>query len=787
MPEDNKLKKLYIIHHSHTDIGYTNIQARIERWHVDFIRQALDIIDDSKNPGFKWNCESFWVVEKFLQQSSQHDINRFIKTVRSGKIGISGNYLNFNELIDFDVLSNSIRKSSEFGNSIGIIIDSAMTADINGFGWGYSQALHDNGIHNLFTCIHEHHGRIPLDKRHTAFWWKTPRGNKILVWNGQHYHFGNELGLVPDAVSSYIIKDECDADMIFSDHWNVAKIRIPRLFEQLANDDYQFDFLPVMASGLRTDNAPPSQKIMDAIYKWNAAYGEKYYVEMLTLSEFFQILRSKINDIPTYTGDWPDWWSDGTACAPEFTKLFRQTQRDLIYYKYLTGMYPDIKTRATEEVEYNLALYAEHTFGHADSVANPWHFMEHVIASRKKAYAVKAFESVQVLIDDAHKQMGMSDLKTSIPLHYKAVNPFDSAIGGFVKLPIEHYEYHELKLDKGARIIDRKAKQGYPFQIKHTPTGVDYVVYLKLESGETRELEIIPDESKQETHAKIHKNSSQLESDFVRIEWRESEGIISWFDKTSQQELIDPDSTYKPFTPIYEITPVPDRNQMCSVRGKMDRNRKGADFVRSAGTLTETLNVEYGDVYGKAVLKYKVPGISYYELELYAYSDAPRVDVVVKMHKDSVWEPENVYLPLLFSINSDTTELWISKSGVNLRPRKDQIPGTLIDYYSIKNGMALISDNYGIAIATPDTNLLHLGDLEHRERKFFDPSEVSKDNQPIFSWLMTNYWETNFNADLGGFYEFRYTILWGAELNDAEKALSLCKKINNGIKCFRIG
>jgi hypothetical protein len=30
-----------IIHHSHTDIGYTETQQRITRWHVDFIRQAL--------------------------------------------------------------------------------------------------------------------------------------------------------------------------------------------------------------------------------------------------------------------------------------------------------------------------------------------------------------------------------------------------------------------------------------------------------------------------------------------------------------------------------------------------------------------------------------------------------------------------------------------------------------------------------------------------------------------------------------------------------------------------
>lgn len=29
---------------------------------------------------------------------------------------------------------------------------------------------------------------------------------------------------------------------------------------------------------------------------------------------------------------------------------------------------------------------------------------------------------------------------------------------------------------------------------------------------------------------------------------------------------------------------------------------------------------------------------------------------------------------------------------------------------------------------------------------------------------MNNYWETNFKATLGGFYEFRYYIAWGMSL-----------------------
>lgn len=779
-------RKILVIHHSHTDIGYTNLQNRIEKWQIDFIHQALDIIDDDINAGFKWNCESFWVLERFLQQASQQDICKFIKAVRSNRIGISGNYLNFNELIDYDLLFKLISKAKIFGQSIGMRIDSAMTADINGFGWGYSQALYDNNIRNLFTCIHEHHGKIPLNNRHQPFWWRTPKDDKILVWNGEHYHFGNELGLVPAAVSSYIIKDECDAEMIYSDHWSVAKIRIPRLFRQLEKAGYEYDFIPVTASGLRTDNSPPNHKILRAIEKWNNIYGDQYVIEMVTLSEFFDILRAQIRDIPIYKGDWPDWWSDGTACAPEYTRTFRQSQRDLCYYKSLLRQFPEIVSDDVENVEYDLALYAEHTFGHADSVANPWHFMQQNIASRKKAYAVKAYESVQNLIDDAHRQMGMCNLKSCTPLHYMAVNPLDVEVGGLVRLQVGHYEYHELKLDKGARIIDRGTKNEYPYQIINTPNGMEYVIYLKLNSADICNLKIIPSECNCNSQNEPIESRSSLENEFVQIKWQENNGIISWFDKLLGKELINPENPYMPFTPVYEVTPVSEKSQMCTVRGKMDKNRKGVNVVRSAGKLTGSRNNYSGQVFSTVTLNYELPGINYCELDLVAYNNEPRVDVSVKMHKNSVWEPENVYLSLPFSIRSDASELWIAKSGAIIRPRTDQIPGTLIDYYSIQDGLAFISKNYGILILTPDTNLLHIGGLEHREREMFDPGHIPAANQPLYSWLMTNYWETNFEADLGGFYEFRYSICWGDKLNDAENALKICRNHNIGIRCFRV-
>jgi len=782
--------KILVIHHSHTDIGYTAYQHQIERYQIDFIRQALSIIKDeqikSGSQLFKWNCETFWAVEKFLEKAKKSEINKFKQAVRDGFIGLSGNYLNLNELLDYDILKNMLARAASFGQAINKPVDSAMTADINGFGWGFAQALYDNGIDNLFTCIHTHHGMFPL-KRFLPFWWETPHGDKILVFNGEHYHYGNELGIVPNAVSSYLTKDECDAEMIYTDHWGVAEIRIPRFVSHLKKESYPYKFVPVMASGLRTDNAPPSRHIVDFIERWNEKHGENIELQMVTLGEFFALLRSQKENIATYRGDWPDWWSDGQAASPSHTKIFRAAQRDYNYYRTLKERYPKLPKKDLAPLEYDLTLYAEHTFSHSDAMSRPGHELVHGISARKKAFAVSAAEKAGVLLDDAFERLGAVPLATDTPLLYRVINPFKQKVSGPVGLTVGHYEYHELKLDKGIEVCCKDDTAVLPFQIENVPLGASYIVYIELEPGEEKLLEINRAQKKRLKLAdeRNPEDIDTLESPFVAIRWEKKRGIVSWIDSATRRVLVRPDRIHAPFTPVYEMTPVRNTADICAVRSKMGLNRKGADVQRSIGRLDGVESYVSGDVFSCVTLKYSAEGLNHYTVELKAYNDAPRVDITVRLHKDSRWEPENVYLSLPFTTGEQTETLWLDKAGAPVRPRIDQIPGTLIDFYSLQEGLAYISANFGAALAVPDHSLVQLGDINHQKRKLHAPDNSKPDASHLYAWLMTNYWETNFDADLGGFYEFRYILTWGAGLNNVETALQTCRNINHGIKSFR--
>ncbi|WP_019420948.1 hypothetical protein [Paenibacillus sp. OSY-SE] len=792
-PAPKRTWTIYAIHHSHTDIGYTERQERIEQYHVDFIRQALNIVRQAKDgaqpewQGFKWTCETFWAVERFLESASDEERQQFAAAVISGDIELSGTYLNMTELPDYDLLRSIHGKAQAYARSIGHTIDSAMTADINGYGWGYADSLLSNGIKHLFSCIHTHHGMFALGRKQTPFWWEAPSGARLLVWNGEHYMFGNELGLCPNALGKYMIQDEFDNQLIDAHHDDIARIRLHRYVCKLEEERYPYDFVPVMLSGLGTDNAAPNGRIMEFIRKWNEQYGDTIRIEMTTLSGFFARLKQEdVNAIPVYRGDWPDWWSDGVGSTAMHTQLFRDAQRTLRQVKRLD---PDGQTVTADEIaaaEQALVMYAEHTWGYHSSIAEPWHPNVQLLEVRKQAYAAEASRLAHRALDKTLLAQGASTLYPERPFRYRVVNTEPAPANKLVTLSIDGWE--PALFQNGLEVVNEATGQVMPHQLPH-PQAV--IVEVQLAAGAECTLLIRPQDGTglaagymtsstklvgsdrvhdmedlledSSAHDPVIISQHSVESPFIRIEWREDSGIVLWRNKETGADLLHQNRAYGAFTPIYEVTPAADatnQSQVWSVRSRMGRNRKGLHVERSAGRLIRVRPLENGPLYATVELLYEVPGMSYYALFLKVYATMNRVDVSVRLHKDSVWLPENVYVALPFT-NGDATQdtLYVEKAGAVVRPWIDQLPGTLLDYMCIQEGLAWVNEAQSrtLLLGTPDTPLVQLGPLDYG-RRLVHTQQLQDAKPETYAWLMTNYWETNFKATLGGFYEFRYML-----------------------------
>ncbi|MEH7087163.1 glycoside hydrolase, partial [Neobacillus drentensis] len=193
------------------------------------------------------------------------------------------------ELIDYTVLNNTIARSVQCMEPYAIQMTSAMTADINGYSWGYADALYENGINNLMSCIHTHHGYHPLFKKQTPFYWESPKGNKLLVWNGEHYLIGNELFIAEDDVYEWTIRDGIAQEHLKK--FEFAEKRIEAYVSVLREQKHPYDFAPISISGRMSDNSPASAKIIEFVHEYNALHGQEIELKMVTLDEFFDILK----------------------------------------------------------------------------------------------------------------------------------------------------------------------------------------------------------------------------------------------------------------------------------------------------------------------------------------------------------------------------------------------------------------------------------------------------------------------------------------------------------------
>lgn len=784
-------KTLYLIHHSHTDIGYTDRQEKISRYHVSFIRNAIKFLDKIKAgeapewEGYNYVCENYWQVEQFLAHATDEEKASFEKYVESGDIDISLTYLNLTEMVDNTMLNKKFQAARDYVSQFNRPFTSAMTADINGFSWGYADAMFDHGITNFFSCLHTHHGMFPLFKKQMPFYWETQKGDKVLVWNGDHYQIGNDFLFSPntDQAKSFGVDGFTDKD--WEEQFSLTEERVFGFFDVLDEEGYEFDFCPVMISGIVTDNSPTSPRMMEGIHRWNNIHGDKVNVELVTLNQFFEIIRGKDLDIPTYKGDWADWWADGVSSTPAGVKLYREALRK---YRLVNKLDPQTTLASKErlqQAEDNLMMYAEHTWGFHSSVSEPWDAFVNILDSRKFAYAINGNRFVSDQLDDLLELLGEEPNQLDRESYFKVVNPHDDSIKAMTSIYIQHWQtvddsYFHVTHDNFVDVIDCKTGEVIESQVSNSSRGkrISFMADLEAKEEKIVRLKRIDPPKKMDTkyynHAHIGTDRVEdvapfegfthdvsvyrIKTDYLDVKLNSQEGIESIIDVATGAELVHPDSVYAPFTGVYEVTPV-NGDHPSNVRRLMGRNRKAPSTLRHESNLKDMKVLKDGPLYAEVMLRYELEGTGMYDVILTVSKVSPQIDVTIRLQKTIEWAPENLYVSLPFTYGSPTeTECFFDKSGAIIRPGIDQLPGTNTEFYSLDNGAMMKNKENHVFIATKDTPLVTLGTLEAGLVELCHEESAKLNKEVLYSWAMNNFWETNFKVDLSGFYELDYSI-----------------------------
>ena len=397
-----KIEEIHLVHHTHTDIGYTHDQPIVWDLQRRFIDEAIDAVEaDEDNDGadaFKWTVEATGPLLHWLRSATESQIERFQRLERRGRIEVMGMIGNITPLYNSVELAESLEPIRLLRNEYDLTIRHAMNCDVNGQNWPLVDMLLDVGIGGFNMSINPYYGGVPLQFP-DIFQWEGPSGRTIPSLNGYHYTTGRTIGIGRNA------------EELSDVYW-------PIIQQRLNETEYPLSVLLMPCIHPYGDNGPPFKQYRSFVESWNkrdeVRSESRPRIKLATPSEYWDVVRDKLDTLPVYRGDWTDFWNFGSASSAFETAQNRESRRRLqaadtmesILSVMGTGKLNRHPTRRSELSTRNLAwwelqFYDEHTWGAEIAVSNHESEDVHNEWTHKAGYAANASSLSKLLQRDS--------------------------------------------------------------------------------------------------------------------------------------------------------------------------------------------------------------------------------------------------------------------------------------------------------------------------------------------------------------------------------------------------
>ncbi len=697
-------KEIYLLSYSHNDIGYTDLQSNIERKQWKNLEEAMRIIRDTRDypaeARYKWNMETIWALESYLKQASPGQREEFFDDVRQGSIGLSALYANM-----LTGLANSVEMSHFFDfartlrRDYQIPMTTAVTSDVPGFSWGIVSALAQSGV-KYFATAPNSGDRIG----YTLQTW----GDKPFYWASQS---GHEKILTWMAGASYASFHEGKLSKLGDE-------KIMKLVRKLDAASYPYEIVQLPYT--LGDNGGPDSTLSDFVRQWNERYVTPRLV-LATHEQMFQEFERRYGaTLPVLQGDFTPYWEDGAASTAFETALSRAAVDRLIQSEALWSML-DPSSYPAKEFESGwrkVVFWDEHTWGAHNSIEEPdlpfvreqWEF--------KRKFALDADQQSRTLMARVLHPPA-EPAKTRTPIDVYNTNSWSRT--DLVFLSPESSA-------AGDRIVD---SDGHPVPSQRLSNGELAVLVKNLSSFSARRLLVEKGEAYSQGQAKAQGNV--IENDFLAVSVNPQTGAVDsakW--KKNGVQLADAGrgglNQY-----LYVLGTDP---------GKAQRLANVHVSLKEQGNLVVSLLVEAD-----------APGAKRYSSEIRLVEGIERLDVITNLDKRPVREKEGVHFAFPFAVPEGQLRYDVADGVV--RPEADQLAGACKNFFAVESWADISNSQYGVTWSTANAPLIEIGAItaEQPWLKTIQPSSL------IYSYVMNNYWHTNYKADQDGPVTFNYSIL----------------------------
>jgi alpha-mannosidase len=731
----NPVKKweLYMVQHSHTDIGYTRPQSEILAEHMRYIDYALDYCDQTDglpaDARFRWTCESSWVTREYLRSRPTAQIERLKKRIAEGRIEVTGMYCNMAEISDENIMVDFLQPLKEF-SKLGIPVKTAMQNDVNGIAWCMPDYFKNTGVKYLNIGINETRSILPFDKP-TCFWWEAPSGERLLAFRADHYMTGNFFGF-----ESHAIKSE-------------------KMLNHLANLDeknYPFDRISIQFSGYFTDNAPPSTAACRLIQQWNDTHIAPK-LKMAVASEFFEYVEQGYSaSLPVHRNAWLDWWTDGYGSTSRETAEVRKTQNLKQVDEGLFAMVammggeqsPSLQSNL-DHISENALFFDEHTCGADESISHPYSENSTKQWLQKGAYAWEALKKVTLLNEEALARFQQFLPKAGFPVIY-IINSIGWDRSGDVNLFVD---YEVLPVGKKVKIIDLSTGREVPSQLlKKRAEGAYWVLEVNdVPAMGYKALKI--ELTDQEPTTESVTNVEVMENKFYKVVIDKATGSISsLYDKELNLELADKQNPYKIGQPVKETS----------------EKRDKAPFIRTTVSNVEIETGANGAVWESVKISSDLEGFEKgadgwpkgIDLEIRLYRNVKKIELKFMARKLIVTDPEALYVAFPFSL-PDSRIVFETIGGILTQGQ--QLPGSSSDWNAVQNFVSVRGKKGQIVLVSNEVPLWQFSDFNmNKYERYPKPGKTW-----LYSYVMNNYWFTNFRAFQEGGFSWGYQLTSSAD------------------------
>ncbi len=563
----------------------------------------------------------------------------------------------------------------------------------------------------------------------SPFWWEGPDGSRILMWVSRHYIQAGSLFGLPPQISA-------------------GRDSLPIFLQAYDRPDYKSDGVIVYGTQVENTDLFPQQASLAG--DWDKVYAFPK-LRFSGFSEAMQYISGQLGDsIPVIRADGGPYWEDGLITDAHTTSLARSNeQRALAAEKFSTisslvnpVIRPD--SEAMKLLWDNLRMFDEHTW----TADRSWDDPEHAESIRQSAVKQSRATNGKLLLEQLLDR-AMASIADYISRPSQTLVLFNP-------LSWKRTNLVEVDINKGTKLVDLATKETVSYQEIYTGNGFRHVRFLaqNVPAVGYKCYALEPDETA--PAAPAQSASTILENAYYRVTLDPETGAVrSILDKELNRELVDASSPYRFNQYVYVTGADKPRNTALEYKPTLPKPELEPHGA-GGGRLVSVIKTAFGTVAKMESSAVNTPRV---ETEVVLFDGEKKIEFINRVNKTKVYTKEAVYFAFPFAMDHPEFRYEIQNGYVN--PSRDIMKGGNLEWFSVQHWVAADQDNVSAAMVPVDAHLVTFGDIVRGAW----PKEFGNRKGTIFSYLMSNYWETNWHAGQGGDYTFRYAVTSGRNLS----------------------